>query len=706
MVLAGRLVLMRNTPLPQSIVPVASAFRRLAAGIAEYALLVACVFFLCVLLVSINPIDPVAHSVGIAQYVGLSDVKKQALQEYWLYGLSFFDIARLKLEALLQGNWGSSKIFDTDVVSLIAERLPFSLWLVFPAWLLSGGVGVTLGVVSAYRPQSLLSKGLMQLAFLLSSIPLFCVSLVLLFAFAVVLPLFPLGFAAPVGTSISDADIAVRIHHMVLPLFVLVLGGIPQVLIHTRTRALEIMEAPFMLFAQKNGMTRMRALRQFGLKHMIAPGASILCAQVGSLVGQAIVVEEVFSYPGLGNALLEAALQSDFDLLFALSVLATSLVFVASKAQGIVRLLESPQGQRRLRRACARLAPWRAELQCARARKKAKNLLLSRQAKCTSSSFASAVRVHIADARTPLLRTASSARAAALRMRRALHMPASCVRVRQHALKQENRVRARSTVTYSAVVLLCLACIVASFFLEGAASQVNFALKNLPPSLDHPFGTDFLGRDLFARSMLGLRISSGMALLATAFALMCAAMAALVQVRASFPIVSRLVILLENVFLSIPQLVLLMLLALVAGRGMLGLVVALALSHWPTMARILTGELSTVVESSYLARAYWAGVRPLRIITTHYIPSLVPQLSAGALMIFPHVMVHEATLSFLGLGLSLETPSLGIIIHESLKTFAAGYWWEFLFPSLCILLAILGMYSALQLYNQQMGIRK
>lgn len=237
-----------------------------------------------------------------------------------------------------------------------------------------------------------------------------------------------------------------------------------------------------------------------------------------------------------------------------------------------------------------------------------------------------------------------------------------------------------------------LAVLSGSWSLGSAGMTADFSARQLPPSAAHLFGTDHMGRDLFARSLHGLALSLQIgltaALLSGAISLAVAASSALGP-RADA--VARFV---TDAMLSMPHLLLLLLLSFTLGGGTSAVVMAIALSHWPRLARLLRAELLEVNSSPYVETAWALGRSRQHILFTHILPHLWPQFLAGVLLMFPHAILHEAGLTFLGFGLEPSTPAIGVMLSDAMRHVSAGRWWLALCPG-AMLLALVLAFEAL-----------
>lgn len=248
--------------------------------------------------------------------------------------------------------------------------------------------------------------------------------------------------------------------------------------------------------------------------------------------------------------------------------------------------------------------------------------------------------------------------------------------------------RRAALAAVAAVVAALVAIAVAGHVLGDAAVATDFAARNLAPSLAHPFGTDWMGRDMLARTLAGLSTSVAVGVAAAAassvIALVFAAVAALGGPRADAAVGW-----LIDLAMGIPHMVLLILISYALGRGTLGVMVGVSVTHWPSLARVLRAEILQVREEPYIATARALGVPRVRIAVSHILPHVLPQYLVGLILLFPHAVLHEASITFLGFGLSPEQPAIGVILSEAMGYLTSGSWWLAVFPGLALLLVVL-----------------
>ena len=230
--------------------------------------------------------------------------------------------------------------------------------------------------------------------------------------------------------------------------------------------------------------------------------------------------------------------------------------------------------------------------------------------------------------------------------------------------------------------------IIAAPLLGEHGLRSDFALRTLPPTFAHPFGTDVLGRDMFARTVKGLSLSLWIGLIASATSTLISLTLALAAVTFG-RIADAAVGILVDICLGLPHLVLLILICFALGGGSRAVIIAVALTHWPRLTRILRAEILQVLSSDYIAASRSFGKSWGYVAFRHLIPHVVPQLLVGFLLLFPHAILHEAGLTFLGFGLEPSTPAVGVLLAESMRYLTAGYWWLGLFPGLALVSVVL-----------------
>lgn len=299
----------------------------LARHIVRFALLMLAVGLVVFALVSMSPIDPVQANVGQAAYVNMSEAKRAQLASYWGGDVPFWERFANWAGALLQGDMGTSLRFNAPVSEVIAHRAANSLALMGIAWLLSGVLGFALGVAAGARRGGALDRVVRSYCFLLASTPTFWLGLLILMVFAVQLGWFPIGFSVPIGVSAADVTLADAAHHLVLPALTLSVTGVANIALHTREKVVDVLESDYVRFARARGESELSVIVHHGLRNVALPAVTLQCAFISEIFGGSVLVEQVFSYPGLGQAAVTAGLGGDVALLAGIALVSAALVF-------------------------------------------------------------------------------------------------------------------------------------------------------------------------------------------------------------------------------------------------------------------------------------------------------------------------------------------------------------------------------------------
>jgi oligopeptide transport system permease protein len=242
-----------------------------------------------------------------------------------------------------------------------------------------------------------------------------------------------------------------------------------------------------------------------------------------------------------------------------------------------------------------------------------------------------------------------------------------------HRLRQ-NRLAFFGGIT---VAVLALLCAIGPFFAQSYEDQ-NLDLGAAPPSAAHWLGTDTLGRDLFARLLYGGRISLMVGLVATFVALIIGvsygAIAGYVGGKAD-AVMMRIV----DILYALPFTIFVILLMVFFGRNIFLLFFAIGAVEWLTMARIVRGQVLTIKKMEFIEAARALGFGRWRIIFRHVIPNVLGPIIVYTTLTIPSVMLLEAFLSFLGLGVQPPMSSWGALIKDGADKMEE-FWWLLVFP--------------------------
>lgn len=310
-------------------------------GFRAAALLVA-VCFISFLLIKNSPIDPIQAYIG-ADMMRVSPEQRAQIEEYW--GLDQPIMAQFWNwgTALATGDLGTSMIYRQPVTDVISERFLNSLALMATAWVLSGALGFVLGVVAAMRQNTWIDRLIKWYCYTLASTPAFWMGLLLLIVFAVWLNWFPVGMGVPAGVLADDVTLGDRIRHLILPAITLSIIGVANVALHTRQKLIDVLASDYVLFARARGERGFTLFRRHGLRNVAIPAITLQFASFGELFGGAVLAEQVFSYPGLGQATVQAGLRGDVPLLLGLVIFSALFVFIGNAIADLIYRLVDPR---------------------------------------------------------------------------------------------------------------------------------------------------------------------------------------------------------------------------------------------------------------------------------------------------------------------------------------------------------------------------
>ncbi|MEQ8678004.1 MAG: ABC transporter permease [Aggregatilineales bacterium] len=286
--------------------------------------------------VSMLTFNPEASAEGTLRLRRQLGLDKPAVTQYlyWLVGNDWTEIdvdgdgtgdIQGTRRGLLRSDLGQSIIHRRPVLDLILERVPATLQLMFTSLILGYAIGIVLGLVAAAWSGSIVDQGIRLFSVLGTALPSFWLGLLLIILFSVQLNMLPMGGRQDITR--TGFDLWDRIAHMILPVSVTALSIIASISRYVRAEALEIMEQDYIRTARAKGLLERTVFRRHVMRNALIPIAAFLGPGLGGLIGGSIIIEQVFSWPGMGRLVVTAMLQRDFPLIMG-SVLFSSVLFV------------------------------------------------------------------------------------------------------------------------------------------------------------------------------------------------------------------------------------------------------------------------------------------------------------------------------------------------------------------------------------------
>ena len=281
-------------------------------------------------LVSISPLDPLSANVGQAALGSMSQEQIAKLQEYWGVGVPPVKRFLSWFGDLLHGDWGMSLLYRRPVLEVIQTKL-------------AGLVGFLLGIAAGFRRGSAADRVISGYALVTASTPSFWLALVFLMVFAVWLKWLPIGLSVPIGVDAAGVTVRDRLVHAILPVLTLSVTGISNIALHTREKMIQVMESDYVMFARARGESDFRILVQHGVRNILLPAMTLQFASISEIFGGSVLVEQVFSYPGLGQAAVTAGLGGDVPLLLGITLISAAIVFTGNLAADLLYAAVDPR---------------------------------------------------------------------------------------------------------------------------------------------------------------------------------------------------------------------------------------------------------------------------------------------------------------------------------------------------------------------------
>ncbi|NBI28524.1 ABC transporter permease [Chengkuizengella marina] len=242
---------------------------------------------------------------------------------------------------MLQLDFGSSLLKKgTPVTELIMNRLPNTLLLMLVSTIFAFLISIPFGIYSATRPYSKTDYSVSVISFLGLATPNFWLGLMLIMFFSVKLGWFPTG-----GVSTLDAPFNVwdRIHHLILPAFVLASADMATLTRHTRSSMLDVTKQDYMRTARAKGFKERTVIYKHGLRNGLTPIITIFGILLPTFIGGSVIVETVFSWPGIGRLFIESAFSRDYPVIMGLTVLSSVFVVLGNIIADILYAITDPR---------------------------------------------------------------------------------------------------------------------------------------------------------------------------------------------------------------------------------------------------------------------------------------------------------------------------------------------------------------------------
>lgn len=306
----------------------------------RFAILLIFVVLLSFLLIDMSPINPVKTYIA---NVRVSAEQVAALEAYWGVNQPITTKLANWFVNIIHGDLGTSLIFRIPVMDVIKERFTASLALMLSSWVFSGILGFVLGVIAGFKKDTIIDRAIKVYCYILQSAPTFWIALLFLMVFAVYLGWFPTGLGVPIGTLSEDVSFFDWLHRLILPMVTLSVIGIASIALFTRDKLIEVMNSDYFLFAKARGESGWNLIKRHGIRNILLPAITIQFLGFSELFGGAVLVEQIFTYPGIGQAAVSAGLRSDVPLLLGIVIFSAIFVYTGNLIADIIYNFVDPR---------------------------------------------------------------------------------------------------------------------------------------------------------------------------------------------------------------------------------------------------------------------------------------------------------------------------------------------------------------------------
>ena len=312
----------------------------LGKKIVRFIILLIFVILLSFLLIDMSPINPVKSYIS---NMIVSQQQIDALESYWGVNEPITTKMINWLGNMVHGDFGTSLIFRMPVIDVIKERFTASLVLMLSSWIFSGVLGFILGIIAGFKKDTIIDKAIKVYCYILQSAPTFWIALIILMIFSVYLGWFPTGLGVPIGTLSENVSIWEWLNRLILPMVTLSIVGVASIALFTRDKLIEVMNSDYFLFAKARGENGWNLIKRHGIRNILLPAVTLQFLGFSELFGGAVLVEQIFTYPGIGQAAVSAGLRSDVPLLLGIVIFSAIFVYCGNLIADIIYNFVDPR---------------------------------------------------------------------------------------------------------------------------------------------------------------------------------------------------------------------------------------------------------------------------------------------------------------------------------------------------------------------------
>jgi len=614
------------------------------------------------------------------ELIRMHNLDRSMLYRYGIYMLN-----------LVQGDLGVGDITRTPVWDVFIERLPNTLILAFSALIIGVSISIPLGIIAARRAGTLIDNSVTVFSLVGMSMPAFWVGLLMLLLFS-----FHLNWL-PSGT--FDDGIRSLILPAICSSFTLMANSARQ----TRSNMLEVLKSDYLRTARAKGVPEKAVIRKHALGNAWIPIITAVGSSLSTQLAGAVVVEQVFTWPGIGRMAAEAVMARDVTTVTGVVIMTTILYVLVQLIVDILYAFVDPRikaqyqnyGKRKKSKGprAADAAPRVAIFLTEEERTAALNAI---EAEPVSSDEPEPVVVQaVAQGKSYATRTTESITADRYKDVGSPSTDDSGMLATQKYAKRNrmgeifHSLRKNKGAMAGFIILgLTVIAFIGSLFISWESITVmNAGARFAPPSLQHPFGADNFGRDLFLRVIYGTRFTLAIGLgsvgFAAIFGITAGCFAGFYGGRAD-----DIILRFSDVLASIPGMLLGMVVVTVLGQSLQNLIIAVGIQAIPIYLRMTRASIMTVRNHEFVEAAHAIGISKISIIFKQVLPNGLAPIIVTLTASLGISITVGAALSFLGFGVPVPQPEWGALIADS-REFARLAPWLMSFPGLFIMVTVL-----------------
>jgi peptide/nickel transport system permease protein len=287
-----------------------------------------------------DPIDLLAERNATAE-------QKERIKE--LYGLNDpIHIQYLRwMQHVLRGDFGRSFVDGQPVMKSILERLPYTLYLNFLIMVVIYLVAIPVGIISALKQYSKFDHFMTSMAFLGQAVPSFWIGLILIYFFGLKLKWLPISGIGTIGLNVKTAGfwatLVDRAAHVILPVTVVAFGSMTGVARYMRSSLLEVIRQDYVRTARAKGLPEKVVILKHAMRNALLPIVTLLGAELPLLFGGMVVIESIFSWPGIGLLSIRAIFQRDYLVVMAINMMGATLMVLGNFLADLLYVVVDPR---------------------------------------------------------------------------------------------------------------------------------------------------------------------------------------------------------------------------------------------------------------------------------------------------------------------------------------------------------------------------